>query len=362
MKTRLALDARFGVSPAACSLAALLGLWFTTVGAQALPPLGADLSAGMSVSGISSGGYMAVQFQVAHSALVKGAAIVAAGPYDCAAESVSRALANCMEPTAQTPAPSGAETLARAAANAEASRIDPPAALRDDRVWLLSGGADRTVATQVVDALADFYRVAGLPAAALVHERLEGAGHAMPSIALDDAVSCETSASPYISRCGDFDAAGRLLAHLLGAPGVRVAQPAGQVVSFEQAAFSGGWPANDALGDTGFAYVPPDCRRGGCRVHVAFHGCKQSFDRVGQAFVAGAGYNHWADSHRLIVLYPQARARYGFGWGALNWVWNPNGCWDWWGYLGDDYATRDAPQIRAVMAMLRRLGESPAAQ
>jgi poly(3-hydroxybutyrate) depolymerase len=38
----------------------------------------------VTVSGISSGGYMAVQFQVAFSKLVKGAGILAAGPYDCA--------------------------------------------------------------------------------------------------------------------------------------------------------------------------------------------------------------------------------------------------------------------------------------
>ncbi len=342
--------------------ASMLLLCPMTAGAQTLPPLGADLAGGVSVSGISSGGYMAVQFQVAHSALVTGAAIVAAGPYDCAAQSTARALGNCMEPSAQMPVPSGAQTLARAASRVAASEIDPLSALRGDRVWLLSGGADRTVAPQVVEALADFYRVAGVTPEALVIERIAAAGHAMPSVALDQAQSCGSSASPFISRCDDFDAAGRLLAHLTGSPGARAAQPGGDLVRFGQAEFSGGWPAGDSLGEVGFAYVPVDCRGGGCRVHVAFHGCKQNIDRVGSAFVEGAGYNHWADSHRLIVLYPQTRSRYGFGWGALNWVWNPNACWDWWGYLGDDYATRDAPQIRAVMAMLRRLGESLPAQ
>jgi hypothetical protein len=37
-----------------------------------------------SVSGLSSGGYMAVQFDVAHSATLRGAGIVAGGPYYCA--------------------------------------------------------------------------------------------------------------------------------------------------------------------------------------------------------------------------------------------------------------------------------------
>lgn len=36
----------------------------------------------LSVSGISAGGFMAVQFQVAFSKSVKGSGIVAGGPYD----------------------------------------------------------------------------------------------------------------------------------------------------------------------------------------------------------------------------------------------------------------------------------------
>src|SRR5687768_7614087 len=51
--------------------------------AQTLPPLGADLSR-TTVSGLSSGAYMAGQFQVAYSKLVVGAGIVAGGPYGCA--------------------------------------------------------------------------------------------------------------------------------------------------------------------------------------------------------------------------------------------------------------------------------------
>ena len=58
--------------------------------AQKLPALGADLSQ-TSVSGLSSGGYMAGQFHVAHSATVIGAAIFAAGPYGCAESAAAEA-------------------------------------------------------------------------------------------------------------------------------------------------------------------------------------------------------------------------------------------------------------------------------
>ena len=47
-----------------------------------LPALGAKIGE-TSVSGISSGAYMAGQFQMAHAKIVKGAAIIAGGPYGC---------------------------------------------------------------------------------------------------------------------------------------------------------------------------------------------------------------------------------------------------------------------------------------
>ena len=56
------------------------------------------------------------------------------------------------------------------------------------------------------------------------------------------------------------------------------------------------------------------------------------------------------NTNRLIVLYPQTAARYGW------WAFNPRACWDWWGYTGPAYATKEAPQLRAVVAMVERLG------
>ena len=49
----------------------------------------------ISVSGISSGGFMAHQFHVAHSAHVMGAGIVAGGPYYCARGSMLDAVTRC---------------------------------------------------------------------------------------------------------------------------------------------------------------------------------------------------------------------------------------------------------------------------
>src|SRR5262245_55504428 len=59
-----------------------------------LPSLKVDLNQ-TSVSGLSSGGYMAVQFHVAHSAIVKGAGVIAGGPYFCAQDDQGIATTVC---------------------------------------------------------------------------------------------------------------------------------------------------------------------------------------------------------------------------------------------------------------------------
>jgi poly(3-hydroxybutyrate) depolymerase len=49
-------------------------------------------SSRISVSGISSGGFMAVQLHVAYSSLFKGVGVVAGGPYYCAQDQFTSAL------------------------------------------------------------------------------------------------------------------------------------------------------------------------------------------------------------------------------------------------------------------------------
>ena len=103
------------------------------------------------------------------------------------------------------------------------------------------------------------------------------------------------------------------------------------------------------LAPKGYAYVPEACARdGGCRLHVAFHGCLQNADSIGDAFIRGAGYNEWAEANRIVVLYPQAAAVTDRVAGVrLDWP-NPRGCWDWWGFTGEDFARKSGPQISAV--------------
>ena len=105
-----------------------------------------------------------------------------------------------------------------------------------------------------------------------------------------------------------------------------------------------------SMAESGFVYVPRDCAAGArCRVHVAFHGCRQGIGFIGRSFARQAGYNRWADANRIVVLYPQVKK-------SLVWPMNPRGCWDWWGYSGPDYAARSGAQLSAVRRMLSALG------
>ncbi len=331
----------------------LMALITTAANGSSLAGMSADLSR-LTVSGISSGGYMATQFHIAHSSMVNGAGVLAAGPYDCAEGSLVRALRNCINPGSDTSPPDPERSLAHLKTYVKAGKIDAMEHLADDRAWVFSGGADKVVSPVVVEALVAFYGQV-LADDAVRFVTLPEAGHAMISIASEDANACGTTETPYINRCGDFDAAGELLSHLHGQLRPRGAAQTAHLHRFHQAPFADGKAIDLSLAEEGMVYVPDGCEDGGCGVHVVFHGCLQGADSIGTLFVEGAGYNEWAETNRLIILYPQVQQRMGFAWGSWRWVTNPQGCWDWWGYTGDNYPTREGGQIRAVYGMLERL-------
>ncbi len=332
--------------------------WCAAAGAaERLPALRAD-AAQISVSGISSGGYMAVQFHVAYSASVVGAGVVAGGPYYCAQDRVSVAVSSCMVPDADHPLPALQYLVDFTESVARAGAVDATANLRKSKVWLFSGRKDEMVRQPVMTALQRYY-LHYLPPAQVVYLNTLDAGHAFPTLNFGNA--CQFTGPPFIDKCG-IDGAGALLQHIYGPLTPRGAAAGAGLVEFEQREFfDRGDAYSHSMRDAGLAYIPAACRQGGCRVHVAFHGCLQNVDEVGDSFVRHAGYNEWADTNRFIVLYPQTITRHGPGFRAwrFSFVLNPLGCWDWWGYDSKNYYRKDGPQMRAVMKMVQRLSASP---
>ncbi|MGH8130304.1 MAG: poly(3-hydroxybutyrate) depolymerase, partial [Steroidobacteraceae bacterium] len=178
------------------------------------------------------------------------------------------------------------------------------------------------------------------------YETQVAAAHGFPTA--DFGGACDVAEAPWIIDC-QYDAAGSMLRYFyddLRDPAVELT---GTLRTFDQKRYvTRGMLASFA--DEGFLFVPKDCAAAKpCRVHVAFHGCQQGIGFIGKTFARRAGYNRWADANRIVVLYPQVGR-------SLIWPFNPRGCWDWWGYSGVDYATRDGAQLAAIRRMLVALG------
>ncbi len=334
-------------------LAASLGA-AAAAGAQgpaALPGYGAD-PAHTTVSGLSSGAFMAVQLQVAFSKTIAGAGVVAGGPYYCAEGAKTTYTGICMGQVPFMP-PNPSRMVGAAKGFAATGRIDKLATLTKRRLYVFSGTDDTIVRPQAVDATVAFFQRMGVAANNLKYVNTLPAGHAVITPAFGN--DCAANAAPYISHCMlgglGYDQAGELLQHLYGPLQARVAAPAGQLVAFDQRGFA---PATTTgMAPTGYVYVPTSCTAAGahCKVHVALHGCSQSQAVVGDAFIHDAGYNHWADNNAMLVLYPQVD--------KTDEPYNPYGCWDWWGYTGANYAERSGVQMKAIKAMVARLVKQP---
>jgi len=199
----------------------------------------------------------------------------------------------------------------------------------------------------------------GVPAANVEVKSGPDAKHGMPIKGLPPgARHCKLPDPSYLVQC-DYGAAELLLRHLYpDAAPANVSAP-GRIVGFDQTDFFDDSEKSTSLNETAYIYVPAACENGApsgvtCRLHVAFHGCEQYVDKIHDLFVRDAGYNAWADANNTIVLYPQAKP-----WLRLadpsQITGNPKGCFDWFGYSGDDYLGRNGKQMRAVRQMIGRL-------
>ncbi len=206
---------------AVCSLA----FTHAASGAPALEQVAAGVKVDgnqISVSGISSGGFMAHQFHVAHSEHIMGAGIVAGGPYYCAQGTIMNAVSKCSQfvmlecnAAGLDPkwckktdlAPKNKSEIERAAhASFEeakkqeaAGNISKLANLQKGKVYLFSGTYDAIVPQGVMDTLFHFYvdaDKAGLAAGEIDYSRTFPARHTMVRDSFDK------PAGDVVGKCG----------------------------------------------------------------------------------------------------------------------------------------------------------------
>ena len=336
---------------------------WSTASAQvvSLPSYNVDINQ-TSVSGLSSGGYMAVQFDVAFSSILRGAGVIAGGPYYCAQGSQTAATSTC------SCVPFGCfwqsstnvgQLITITDRNAGRGLIDGTGNLANHRIWMFSGTSDTAVPQRIMDDLFTYYRHY-IRAENIFYKKDIAAEHAMPTDYFGN--SCETRDDPFINNC-NYDGAGQLLQWIYGNLNPKnTGQLGGAFVNFGQSEFID-QPNDHDMASDGWLFVPANCgNRQACKLHVVFHGCKQyetyryfaggaGLVTFGTTYVRNTGYNKWADTNNIIVLYPQAT-----GGGQ-----NPLGCWDWWGYDDPNYAIKNGRQMAAVKRMVDRIASGHSA-
>lgn len=329
------------------ALALLAALSAGQAGAAALQAYNVD-PASVSVSGLSSGGFMAAQLGMAYSSVFQtGFGVFAGGPYDCAR---NQSYSSCM----YNATPSITTPNSNINSWSGTSKMDSVSNLANRKIYLWTGTSDYTVGQNVMNQLksqlSNYYNSNNFS-----YITSSGAAHTFPTD-FDGTGnnSCSSTSSPYISNCS-YDGAGAVLKWMYGTLNSRnTGTLGGSVLSFDQSSYLS---TSYAMASTGYLYVPANCAAGqACKLHVALHGCVQNYEKISDKFINNTGYNKWADTNNIIVLYPQTTvdntSHSTPGSGTVS---NPNACWDWIGWYGSDFDQKGGKHAAALVAMVNKV-------
>ncbi len=295
----------------------------------------------VTVAGISSGGYMAVQLQVAYSSHFYGTAVIAGGTYYCAQDDELLWAAACASGVGVPVSSLVSYTQSEAAAGL----IDPTSNIGGKPIYMFSGLLDTVDYQLTMDDLQQYY-VSFTSGSNITYNHDTPAEHAW--ITPDALDPCALLSPPFMNNCG-IDVEKTFLTMFYGKLQSRNASPEGSYVQFNQNAFcQGSNCAAISMDSTAWLYVPKNCAANeACRLVIALHGCLSNQQTIGTLFVKQSGINEWADNNDILVLYPQTIASVVPD--------NPEGCWDWWGYTDSNYAVQAGPQMTAIMNMVSRI-------
>ncbi|MGS2745132.1 PHB depolymerase family esterase [Halomonas sp. LS-001] len=311
----------------------------------------------VSVVGVSSGGYMAMQLAVAWPERFAGVGVLAAGPWSCAQGSLSLALNQCMMTRRGLPSIDALNT--RWANYREQGQVGSESARSALRAYVWHGESDSVVDPALGDLLAEQLQQWLADEEQLKVARSPETGHGWPVKLMNNAVAlsqplgdCQSGGGSHLLACEENIAADMLnWLHPDADSSTLSSAASGELLAFDQSDFDA-----KGLADSGYVYLPEGCQDGSCEVTIALHGCQMNAEQVGDTFVRDTGLNEWADQHGRIIVYPQAESTLA----------NPQGCWDWWGFaesswqLNPLHDTRQGSQVSALMAMLTRLQSSAA--
>ena len=96
--------------------------------------------------------------------------------------------------------------------------------------------------------------------------------------------------------------------------------------------------------ENGYVFIPNQCFEEMCDIHLVLHGC----GGYGIEYLYTIGYNDWAVTNNLIMLYPQVQNTGLYGY---------EDCFDTFGYTNELFATNEGIQPKAIKKMFDRLIE-----
>lgn len=294
----------------------------------------------ITVSGVSAGAIAANQLYFAYPETIRGFASISTVPFYCARGDVDTAIYECMG----TP-PDVKDLLSYVKEFSQKGEIGDLNLIKTGKAWVYASDKDSIVVKPASDVAVQLLKKYMNPANVYYHEA-KGAEHSMPTDNFGAACNYKgDEGEPFINNC-NFDAAGQLLKFFYGNLKPRSKTLSGKFVEYTQKEFVKN-PTSDKVGldTTGWAYVPKACDQGQpCKLHMYLHGCIMQYDKVGDVVVKKNGLNEWADSNNIVVLYPQGSPSADFS--------NPYACFDWWGYTGHKFYSRDGVQNKTLHAML----------
>jgi len=223
--------------------------------------------------------------------------------------------------------------------------IDPLSSLENTRIYLFSGLLDSVVYPAVMQDVETYYRNFTQNVKTTFSIAAE---HAFPTDNYGN--SCDYLGGPGINNC-HFDGAGDALNWFYGTLNPKGQADPNNFMKLNQTEFvpEGYTLSSLSLNDYAIMYVPKSCRddmkNTTCSLHVSFHGCGQTTVDLNDIYYSHIGFNEWAETNNIVVLYPQTAP-----------VWfNMRSCWDFWGYSSVDYAFNIAPQMLTIRNMIHSL-------
>jgi poly(3-hydroxybutyrate) depolymerase len=403
-----------------------------------------------SISGISSGGFMANQMATIFSSEFSGVGTVAGGFYYCAQdylpkkvkqdantigssnlflfEPTTKLLTDTMNPfiifngvhpqTWFRPQkanpiylsvavcmgdPEKAEWPAEYLKNNEEKKlVDPLVNMQNQKVFIYQGKVDSVLNAKMLDRLKESYLSNGVKEENI--QMLLGEGsHNFPTDR-KDGIDCSAEEVPYVASCGQ-NVAGKILTHFVDERLSRDLYLKEHIYLVDQTNRENLNKPEDewigpgaSLAPYGYLYANDFCLQNpqACHTHVAIHGCKMSDsyqedfqtqyqnqvntykilnmrsrkdlrglisflpvieNKVNQygllKFVMDSGYIEYAEKNNLMILFPQT-------WITENsYPYNPKGCWDWFGWTGDQYATNKGAETKWLMNFIRSVSADP---